>query len=306
VPCAFFCVEQPVWATPRQFIASFFMKITEHIHALKIPFEIQIPGGLAERFVNVFLIYGEKIYLIDSGVSGAEGMIFDYLKATSRRPDDIGFAFLTHAHPDHIGSVREIKNKTGCSIAVHPAERPWVEDVELQFKERPVPGFHKLIAGSAPVDRDLRDGEVIELEKGLHLKTLHVPGHSKGSVAFLLEEDRALFTGDAIPIPGDLPIYDDFVFSVRSLEKLKTVKNINILLSSWDEPRAGEDIAGVINQGVDYLLRIHNSVLKAESGGKKLSPSELCRAVVSDMGLPFFAVNPLVARSFLSHQGASV
>ena len=55
------------------------MKITECIHTLKIPFQIKGPQGMAlERFVYMYLIFGKKIYLIDSGVSSAEGVIFDY------------------------------------------------------------------------------------------------------------------------------------------------------------------------------------------------------------------------------------
>jgi hydroxyacylglutathione hydrolase len=47
------------------------------------------------------------------------------------------------------------------------------EDVELQFRERPVPGFHTLVGGSAVVDRLLTGGEILTLEDGLTLEVFH-------------------------------------------------------------------------------------------------------------------------------------
>ena len=47
------------------------MQMTDHVHALKIPFQITDPSGQKiPRFVYAFLIYGESICLIDSGVAG--------------------------------------------------------------------------------------------------------------------------------------------------------------------------------------------------------------------------------------------
>ena len=40
------------------------MKITDHIHALKIPFQITDPSGHSlSRFVYVYMIYGQEISL---------------------------------------------------------------------------------------------------------------------------------------------------------------------------------------------------------------------------------------------------
>lgn len=58
------------------------MKITDYIHALKIPFQIIDPTGLKiQRFVYIFLICGRKICVIDSGVANAEQIIFEYLRS---------------------------------------------------------------------------------------------------------------------------------------------------------------------------------------------------------------------------------
>ena len=55
---------------------------------------------------------------------------------------------LTHAHPDHIGSAKAIEEATRCTVAAHENAKHWIEDVDLQFQERPVPGFHSLVGES--------------------------------------------------------------------------------------------------------------------------------------------------------------
>ncbi|NTV28444.1 MAG: MBL fold metallo-hydrolase, partial [Methanothrix sp.] len=212
------------------------MQITDHVHTLKIPFQITDPSGQKiDRFVYAYLIYGQKIYLIDSGVASSERIIMDYLKATGRSPQEISKLILTHAHPDHIGAAAAIKRISGCTVAAHAAEKAWIEDVDLQAKERPVPGFRSLVGGSAQVDRTLQDGDVLHLESGLTLQILHTPGHSPGSISLWLAEDGALFSADAIPIAGDMPIYQDILASVRSIEKLASIPEIKLLLAAWDE-----------------------------------------------------------------------
>ena len=275
------------------------MQITNHIHALKIPFQITDPSGLKiARFVYAFLIYGEKICLIDSGVAGSEKIIHNYLKATGKSPQEISTLILTHAHPDHIGAAAAIKRISGCTVAAHAAEKAWIEDVELQAKERPVPGFFSLVGGSVPVDQTLQEGDVLHLEGGLALQVLHTPGHSPGSLSLRLAEDGALFSADAVPIAGDMPIYQDILASVRSVKKLASIPEIKLLLAAWDEPRLGSEAYRIMNEGLQYLQRIHSAALLVAGGNPGISPMELCQRTLEHLGLPQIMANPLVAASF--------
>ena len=61
------------------------MKLTDTIHILQIDFEISLSADKKiPRFVNVLLILGEEITLIDTGVKGSEQIIFDYIKSQNR------------------------------------------------------------------------------------------------------------------------------------------------------------------------------------------------------------------------------
>jgi glyoxylase-like metal-dependent hydrolase (beta-lactamase superfamily II) len=278
------------------------MQIDKHIHAIKIPFTIMAPWGFMDRFVYVYLIYGTNgVCLIDTGVASSEQAIFNYLRATDRKVSDISLIIQTHAHPDHIGASRTIKGETGCAVAVHAAEKAWIENVQLQAKERPVPGFDSLVAGSLAVNRLLEDGEVFDLGCGLKLQVFHTPGHSKGSISILLLGYMALFSGDAIPVPGELPIYEDVLASVASIKKLKAVQDVRHLLPSWDEPRKGEMVYQRMDEGLEYLQRIHDAVRKCSQKSSNPDPRELSGCVLKDLGLPPELANPLVARTFAAH-----
>ena len=279
------------------------MQIGKKVHALKIPFYVTSPSGLTvERFVYSYLIYGScDICIIDTGVASSEEVIFDYLRKTDRRISDISLIIQTHAHPDHIGSTRAIKGETGCAVAVHPSEKAWIEDVELQARERPVPGFHSLVGGRVAVDRVLQDGDIVELGCGLKLEVFHTPGHSKGSISLLLLGYMTLFSGDAVPVAGDLPIYEDVMASVSSIRKLKAIEGINYLLPSWDDPRKGAEAYQKLDGGLDYLQHIHETVLSVSGDSPGIDPMELSRRVLQKLGISPMAANPLVAKSFAAN-----
>ena len=142
------------------------MQISPSIHAIRHPFKIPItPNSSIERFVYSYLIYGETITLVDTGVAGGEVQIFETIRSSGRSPSEIALIVLTHSHPDHIGSASVIQQKTGCSIAAHPAERAWIEDIDLQSRKRPVPGFATLVGGSVNIDHELVEGDSIEPDR---------------------------------------------------------------------------------------------------------------------------------------------
>ena len=276
------------------------MQITDHIHALKIHFQLVFsPEKKVDRSVYVYFIFGEKIHLVDCGVKGAEQQIFDYLEANGRKKEDIATLMISHVHPDHIGSAVSMKSKTACKIAVHEDDRAWLEDIKKHYQARPIPGFQFLVEGPVAPDTILADGDRLELEPGLGLQVIHTPGHSAGSVSFYLESDQALITGDALPLPGDLPLYDDIAQSLDSVRKLQQLPNVRSLFSSWEDPITDENrIPERMEASLQLLYKIHRSVcahLKEDQ-----TDMALCQEVVTALSLPEIAVNPVMAKALSS------
>lgn len=279
------------------------MQITPAIHALRHPFKIPVAPGIGiDRFVYSFILAGETITLIDTGVAGCENSIFDNIRSIGRDPDEISLIILTHSHPDHIGAVKAIKEATGCSVTAHPAERAWIEDVDLQNRERPVPGFSSLVGGSVMLDHVLEDGMVIDPDgsEACEIQVFHSPGHSAGSVSLLVQGERALFCGDAVPVYGDLPVYDDARQSVRSVDRLRAIRGIHHLLSAWDEPRAGEDAYHQMDRGLEYLQKIHKAVITTMSDGTS-DPMVVAERAAAALAFPPQAVTTLLVRTFAAN-----
>ncbi len=104
----------------------------------------------------------------------------------------------THGHWDHIQAVPELRD-AGYSVYVTP------EDAGM------LPSYDEL----------LEDDSVIEVGR-LRLRTIHTPGHTPGSMCFLVEGSRVVFSGDtlfpggpgATKFPGG-----DFPTIIRSIEE---------------------------------------------------------------------------------------
>jgi hydroxyacylglutathione hydrolase len=279
------------------------MQVTPAIHALRHPFVVPVAPGIdIDRFVYSYLIFGETITLIDTGVAGCENAIFDYIRSAGRRPSEISLIILTHSHPDHLGAARAIQQETGCTVMAHAAERSWIEDVERQNRERPVPGFTTLVGGNVQLDHALTDGDAIDLDgtKEYELQVFHTPGHSGGSISLFIQNEGALFCGDAVPVVGDLPVYDDVMESVRSVKKLRGIQGIRILLSSWDEPREHDAAYRQMDQALAYLQKIHDAVITSAADDSS-DPMEITKKTATALGLPPKAVTPLLARTIAAN-----
>ena len=101
-----------------------------------------------------------------------------------------------------------------------------------------------------------------------------------------------------------LPIYDNVTEGAASVRKLKGLSPVNVLLSAWDEPREGIAVREKMDQSIDYLEKIHQTI-HAIKDVRRLDRLELCKRVVTEMGLPADAVNPLVIRSLFLNAQAS-
>lgn len=279
------------------------MKISDKIHLLKIDFEITIgPEIKIPRFVNALLIFGDRITLVDSGIKGSEKIIFDYIEKQGRKAEEIENLILSHSHPDHIGSAAVIKNETDCNIIAHELEREWIEDIELQNRQRPVPGFFNLV--DKPVIPDTiinRDNMIMKFQDDLTLKFIKASGHSKGSLNIYFIEDRILFTADSIPLKDDIPNYDNYIELMASLEKIKANRDYTTLLTSWTPALTDKnEIKRIISEGEDYMKKI-DSAVKEYYWERDLDSMKNCGRVVEKLGLPPFLVNPIVDKAFRSH-----
>ena len=278
------------------------MKITDKVHVLRLDFKISFsPNRQIERFVNSVIIFDEKITIIDTGTKTAYRNIFKYIEDNGRNIADIDLLILSHSHPDHIGSAAEIKRKTNCRVIAHSEAKAWIENVVLQNKERPVPGFYNLVDEPVFIDEIITDNETIKVGEDLSLEIIHTPGHSRGSISILILQEAVLFTADAIPVSRDLPNYDNFMEMRQSLQLITEMKDYFALLTSWTPPVIGEpDKTRLFSEAFCYMNELDEAVKKYYTE-KEFVPLENCGKVVGSLCLPDFYVNPIADKAFKSH-----
>ncbi|RKP45813.1 MBL fold metallo-hydrolase [Cohnella endophytica] len=100
---------------------------------------------------------------------------------------------LTHAHFDHIGGVDALRRKYGCPVYIHSAEKDWLTDAAKNGSLRWSDVTPAIVTD--PPEHLLADGQSLQLV-GETFLVKHTPGHSPGSVSFLVGD--LLFAGDAL------------------------------------------------------------------------------------------------------------
>lgn len=101
----------------------------------------------------------------------------------------------THAHIDHIGDLGELRERTGGSGLLHPADLPLYRMLAEQARWIGLLDAPPVVR----IDAELRDGDVLSLG-GVSLQVLHTPGHTPGSVSFAHTtiQTTVLLTGDTL------------------------------------------------------------------------------------------------------------
>ena len=176
---------------------------------------IQIDGNtwrIEDGFVRFFLLVGEeKAALIDSGVNCPDAS--DIAKKLTDKPLIL---LNTHGDGDHTSGTNGFAN-----IYIHP-----LDYVGCEVKNR-YPNTSMI---------PLNDGDIIDLGNRA-LKIIHIPGHTKGSVAFLDIANRVLYAGDSVQ-KGHI-----YMFGMKRCPELfeKSLDKLIVIKSEYDCIYASHD-----------------------------------------------------------------
>ncbi|MDP8925839.1 MAG: MBL fold metallo-hydrolase [Actinomycetota bacterium] len=142
--------------------------------------------------------FQENCYVVGDEGSGIGAVIDPGDEATrialavERLGLEIGQIIVTHAHVDHVGALAPLADEYLCPVLMH-------EEAEAMLKTVPQQAMMMgLRFGRIPqVDRHVGDDEVLEVGS-LRLYSLYTPGHAPGHLAFYVEEEGVVFSGDAL------------------------------------------------------------------------------------------------------------
>lgn len=138
-----------------------------------------IPTG--EIQANCYIVMDEntsEAVIIDPGAD--EKIIYNLIENMKAK---VKYILLTHGHFDHVGAVEYLSEKLNVPFYINK------KDEEYALKDDYV--FTKL----RNADGYLKEGDTFKIGNK-EIKVLETPGHSKGGVSFLIEDN--LFTGDTL------------------------------------------------------------------------------------------------------------
>lgn len=182
------------------------------------------------RDCHVYLIDGGgELAIIDSGGGETERLLrnIQNLGFSTRQ---IKYLINTHCHFDHIGGNKNIKEASGCKIALHVEEAQIAEKLEPEHALLDMAKEWGLSFEPAKVDIALKGGDTLKIGV-CNLKVIHTPGHSSGSICILMEEDgkRMLFTGDTVLAQGRLSFINGPGFDLTAYKlSMKKLVKLNV------------------------------------------------------------------------------
>jgi hydroxyacylglutathione hydrolase len=245
--------------------------------------------------------------IIDTGVSiSAFQDIEPALAQHGIRIEDIRWILLTHGHVDHLGGAYAVWEKTGrnAKVVIPKKEARLLRDKNEQIvdykllqgkyitdsaiQEKHITMLTTDIGGTIEPNLEVVDGDSIQLGGSITLKVVETPGHSIGSVTFVLEGLDWAFAADAVQMYGGfsgLPTIENPTLYRKSVKRLLAEICPNRLFlghpfrnKDGDMQSAqieGEQVAAVLQASLDMDAKLIDLVKRHLTNGLPAEQHEL-------------------------------
>src|SRR5215470_742643 len=233
------------------------------------------PGMMTGPGTNTYLVGRRDPILIDTGIGLPE-----YVPLLERYLAERGWVrpsrvILTHRHVDHLGGVRQLRERF-----------PGLPVAKMIHRDADLP---------EAID-DLRDGQVVHGD-GVTLVPVYTPGHASDHLCYYLPEEKAVFTGDVV-LGGSttvIPAEDgDLLDYLNSLKRLQGLDVERIY------PAHGpviENAQAKLTEYIEHRLDRERQILQALGDGLRTIPTMVERIYAE---VPK-NLHPVAAQSVASH-----
>jgi len=195
------------------------------------------------------------------------------------RWETLDWCVVSHAHADHFGGVNELKRTSTAQLAVHELDARVIacfderlvlamKDIDVYWRRAGVSPRRraelremymsgKQMFRAEPVDRTLRDGDVVGPGYRIH----HVPGHCPGLVCLqihdvLLTSDHVLARITPHQFPQAITAFAGLEHYFQSLAKIRALDGISLALGGHEEPILD------LRTRIDEIERFHRERLE--------------------------------------------
>ena len=165
----------------------------------------------------------------------------------------LDFILNTHHHFDHVGANTELKKKYNSKIL----------------------GFEKDKKRIPSIDVLLKDGQEFEIGN-LNFKTIFIPGHTLGHIAFYLEKEKVIFTGDTLFSLGCGRIFEGtYQQMFSSLNKIKNLPGETKIYCGHEYTKSNLGFCLKFNPNNNYLKEREKVIEAKIKNGKPTIPSTI-------------------------------
>ncbi|WP_203557140.1 MBL fold metallo-hydrolase [Bacillus sp. B15-48] len=210
---------------------------------------------------------------------------------------DIRWILLTHGHVDHLGGAHAIWEKTGrqAKVVIPKKEARLLRNrneqivdyktlqgqyiIDSAIQEKHIAMLTTDIGGDLEPDLEVVEGDSIHLGGDVTLKVLETPGHSIGSVTFILEKLGWAFAADAVQMYGGasgLPTIENPSLYRNSVEQLVKIRPKRLYLGHpfrnihgemQSAQIEGEQVSVVLQDSLDMDAKLRDVVKRHLSNG---------------------------------------
>jgi len=179
---------------------------------------IGIPNPMFEGEINCYLIAGDPLTIVDTGIGTPEALaaIEAGLQKLGLAIEEIRQVILTHKHADHIGLARDIHDRSSARVWIHADDLDAVTQLDRRHEEfiplvcdrlrsfhtpeGEIESLRKFLGHGKRFAREIHaeplvDGQALRVS-GADLEVMHTPGHTQGCIC--LRYGRYLFSGDHV------------------------------------------------------------------------------------------------------------
>jgi len=231
---------------------------------------ISLPTPFPVGDVNVYLVEGTPLTLIDCGVNGEESWqaLENGIAALGYKVSDIQRLIITHHHTDHLGAAAQVVKESGAEVWAHPLAVRWLEkprDARLELRRftdmlyrdggipqpqidtmNQVAQYLESLATPVRVTMTVDEGELLEMMDTVW-QVYHTPGHAGDLICFYQPDSKVLLSSDHLlrdvssnPLiegpdhPGD-PRPKRLVDYIREMKRIGTL-DIQVAYAGHGDP----------------------------------------------------------------------
>ncbi|WP_456486275.1 MBL fold metallo-hydrolase [Candidatus Alkanophaga liquidiphilum] len=236
------------------------------------------------RYGSVYVVEGEAVTLVESGLSTSAGKILEGLAQLGFHRDDVRHIVVSHVHLDHAGGAGVLaKELPNAKVVVHKVGAPHLIDPSRLLRSaskalgqmRDAYGLEKVVPVAAERVVPVDDGDVIDV--GSHrLKVIYAPGHASHHICLYDEKSNGIFTGDAVGVyypdagilkPTTPPPEFDMDVAIESIGRLRELKASALFFSHFGMTR---DVERMLDMGIEEIRRWGALIQEALSAGENI------------------------------------